>query len=336
MRYNIFMVEIEIGTNENGQRLDRFLRKYLKGAPLSLIYKMIRKDVKVNRRREKNVCILKEGDVIQLYLSDEEIEELRGVRERKKVRRSFGIVYEDDNVLIVDKPAGLLTHGDKLEKSDHLTNQVQSYLMEQGDYDPAIEKTFAPSPVNRIDRNTTGLVIFAKNYATLKKFNEYIRDRKCIRKFYQTIVCGRIESEQVLVGSIEKDESRNLSRMSDDLSEGARKVVTLVRPIGAGRISGFGNRVFTNIEVEIETGRTHQIRVQLADSGHPLIGDAKYGIREVNKAFLKEYGLGHHLLTAVRLEFSGMAEDYHELDGKALEAKLPKVFDKIRRDISAE
>lgn len=394
MRYNISMVEIEIGTNEEGQRLDRFLRKYLKGAPLSLIYKIIRKDAKVNLKREKNVYILKDGDVIQLYLSADEIERFRGSEDRKQVRRTFRVVYEDDDILIVDKPAGLLTHGDKNEKSDHLTNQVQGYLMERGDFDPSREKTFAPSPVNRIDRNTTGLVIFAKNYATLKKFNEYIRDRRCIRKFYQTIVCGEIESEHTLTGVIEKDESRNVSRMTGERADGSgrehgeesgeaaetlKSVVTHVRPLRTGYIGGLGGgfdrqestraegldrqestlggldrqkitlggnhdrqgstctggfdrQEFTLIEAEIETGRTHQIRVQLADAGHPLIGDAKYGDREVNKAFMAKYGLGHQLLTAVRLEFSGMAEEYPKLDGKTFQAKLPKVFEQIKKN----
>lgn len=333
------MVEIEIGTNEEGQRLDRFLRKYLKGAPLSLIYKIIRKDAKVNLKREKNVYVLKDGDVIQLYLSPEEIEGFRGSEERKQVRRTFRIVYEDADVLIADKPAGLLTHGDKNEKSDHLTNQVQGYLIEKGDFVPSKEKTFAPSPVNRIDRNTTGLVIFAKNYSALKKLTGYIRDRKCIRKFYQTVVCGEIREEQELTGFIEKDEQKNVSRMTGG-NDTDKSVVTRVRPLLAGYIKGLEgslrNRIFTLVEVEIETGRTHQIRVQLADAGHPLIGDAKYGDRGINKAFFAKYGLGHQLLTAERLEISGVADDYPALEGKSFHAKLPKVFENIKRDLSDE
>ena len=142
------MVEIEIGTNEKGQRFDRFLRKFLPGAPLSFIYRVIRKDAKVNRKREKNVYVLEEGDVVQLYLTEEDIEGFRKTEERSKPKIRFRVVYEDENILIVDKPAGLLTHGDRNEKRDHLTNQVQGYLITRGDFDPSEEKTFAPSPVN--------------------------------------------------------------------------------------------------------------------------------------------------------------------------------------------
>ena len=339
MRYNKSMVEIEIGTNEKGQRFDRFLRKFLPGAPLSFIYKVIRKDAKVNRKREKNIYILEEGDVVQLYLTEEDIAGFRKTEERAKPKIRFRVVYEDENILIADKPAGLLTHGDKNEKRDHLTNQVQGYLMERGEFDPSKEKTFAPSPVNRIDRNTTGLVIFAKNYDTLKKFNAYIRDREHIRKFYLTIVCGKIDSDLELTGLIEKDESRNKSSMrsGEDFDHAdehdAKKVVTRVKPIMSGMIKGLGYKAFTLVEVEIETGRTHQIRVQLQDAGHPLIGDMKYGIPEVNKVFRSEYKLDHQLLTAARLEFSDMASDYPKLNGRSFSARLPKVFLRIRNNM---
>lgn len=354
------MVEISIGTNEQGQRLDRFLRKYLPGAPLSLIYRVIRKDVKVNHKRRDSVYMLEEGDVITLYLDQSQVDGFRGRsagaaessdkgfvdgRNGGRPRKTFRIAYEDENVLIADKPAGLLTHGDRTEKSRHLTNQVQDYLIDKGEYDPRQEKTFAPAPVNRIDRNTSGLVIFAKNYDSLKKFNEYIRERGKIRKIYLTIVCGRIDSEVTLRGMISRDESRNLSAVADDgpktgtaaESSGpkpedgdvkAKSAVTYVKPVKCGTIKGLGAAVFTAAEVEIETGRTHQIRVQMADSGHPLAGDPKYGDPAVNKKLHEKYGLTHQLLTAEKLEFVDV-EDYPDLAGRTVEAKLPKVFTEI-------
>lgn len=317
------MVEIEIGTNEKGQRFDRFLRKYLPKAPLSLIYRICRKDAKVNLKRMKDSYILEEGDVVQLYLSEEEVEGFRKTEERKAVRKTFRTAYEDENVLIADKPAGLLTHGDKNEKSDHLSNQVQGYLIAKGEYDPREEKTFVPSPVNRIDRNTSGLVIFAKRYDALKKLNEYIRTREKIRKFYLTIVLGKMDKEVTLKGMIEKNEDRNISRMTDD---SGKVSVTHVKPLKSGRI---GRNEFTLCEIEIETGRTHQIRVQLAEAGHPLAGDPKYGVPEVNRELLKRFGLGHQLLTAARLEFGEM-DDLPKLSGRKVEARLPQVFTKIK------
>jgi 23S rRNA pseudouridine955/2504/2580 synthase len=346
------MVEIGIGTNEQGQRLDRFLRKYLPEAPLSLIYKMIRKDVKVNGRRRDNVYMLENGDVITLYLDQDHVDELRGRRSdasmlagggsasgskavgasTSKPRKTFRIAYEDGDVLIADKPAGLLTHGDSTEKSKHLANQVQDYLIEKGEYVPRAEKTFAPSPVNRIDRNTSGLVIFAKNYDALKRLNEYIRGREKIRKIYLTIVCGRIDSEMTLSGMITKDEDRNVSTMRDDAESKSRTAVTFVRPLKHGTIEGMGGMELTVAEVEIETGRTHQIRVQLADAGYPLAGDPKYGDPKVNRKLREKFGLTHQLLTAARLEFGDM-DDYPALDGKTVEARLPKVFIKVRNSI---
>lgn len=379
MRYNNSMVEIEIGTNEKGQRFDRFLRKYLPKAPLSLIYRIVRKDAKVNMKRVKDDYDLKEGDIVQLYLSEEDIESFRRQDEPKQARKTFRVAYEDDDILIADKPAGILTHGDRSEKADHLTNQVQGYLMAKGGYDPSAEKTFAPSPVNRIDRNTSGLVIFAKNYDTLKKFNEYIRNREKIRKFYMTVVYGKLDRELTLSGMIEKDESRNVSRMTDQSQTTAyqsqtagaqshtagaqsqnagaqsqtavaKAAVTHVKPLMSGTINGKlgsqdgiqkaggkqssrGGIPATLCEVEIETGRTHQIRVQLAEAGHPLLGDPKYGKPEVNKTLRESYGLTHQLLTAARLEFGDMSPDYPGLSGRSAEAKLPQVFTKIKKDI---
>ena len=390
------MVEIGIGTNEQGQRLDRFLRKFLPGMPLSMVYRVIRKDVKVCGRRRGRDYMLADGDVIQLYLDQSLVDGFRGrshgatssdgsggehlaghgsgeheVRAASKgsgrsmlarrPRKTFKIAYEDNEILIADKPAGLLTHGDRAEKSKHLTNQVLDYLIEKGEYSPRNEKTFSPAPVNRIDRNTSGLVIFAKNYDALKKFNEYIRTREKIRKIYLTVVCGRIASDMTLSGMIEKDEDRNISGMrkspeskkghgqsrggkgfdnraagGDGLEEDevkARTAVTYVRPLRSGTIKGMGDDEFTLAEVEIETGRTHQIRVQLSDAGYPLAGDPKYGDPVMNRKLHERFGLTHQLLTAARLEFRDM-DEYPELSGKTVEARFPKVFDEVIKSMS--
>ena len=157
------MQKIKVTANDSKRRLDRFLRKYLERATLGSIYKIIRKDVKVNGQRKDNNYVLEEGDEITLYLSDERIAALSAPKKtasRRKTKKTFTVIYEDDNILIANKPFGLLTHGDRNEKKNHLANQVKDYLIEKGEYNPRTEKVFSPAPANRLDRNTTGLVLF--------------------------------------------------------------------------------------------------------------------------------------------------------------------------------
>ena len=367
------MKQIEITANDAGRRLDRFLRKYLPKASLSSIYKIIRKDVKVDGRRRGEEYILAEGEILSLYLSDDMISELRGCTDsdfsdgnsggnhgnrdnrnnqnngnnrnarnggNKKARRNFKIIYEDENILAVDKPFGLLTHGDGIEKKNHLANQVKDYLIEKGDFNPRTEKVFAPAPANRLDRNTTGIVICGKTSPALKGLNEMIR-KDLVRKFYVTIVHGRIDREMRLGGYLVKDHNTNKVEIRKASPEGSgsvsktslggrpggrpeaspegKEVVTIVRPI---KVLSDGRNEYTYIEVELVTGRTHQIRAHLASISHPLIGDVKYGGKKV-------FGLSTQLLHAVRLEFSGSVEGLEYLENMTLEAPLPEDFDKI-------
>ena len=174
------MVKLTITENDGNQRLDRFLKKYLKNAPLSHIYKLIRKDVKLNGKRAKADTMLSDGDELVLYIADQQMEEWRQPKKKIIVKRQFGIAYEDDYLLVAEKPMGLLTHGDSREKKNTLANQVCGYLQQKGEYDPAQEKVFVPSPANRLDRNTTGLVLFGKNSIALQTLNRMIRDKEKI------------------------------------------------------------------------------------------------------------------------------------------------------------
>ncbi len=326
------MVKVEISPNDAGQRLDRFLRKYLKKAPLSAIYKIIRKSLKVNGKRVKEDTVLEEGDVLTFYMDEDRLKELTRDTGKHKAKRQFTIAYEDENVLIVCKPLGLLTHGDSREKKNTLMNQVCGYLQDRGEYDPAGEKSFTPSPVNRLDRNTTGLVIFGKTAEALRQLTKLIRDRDYVSKYYRTIVTGNLTREMVIDDSLRKDARKNQVRISSD----GQKALSEVRPL---EHSADGQ--FTLVEINLITGRTHQIRVHLAGKGFPLAGDPKYATSKAGKKAnerLKKYGVTTQLLHAGRLVFEDLPAEYTALDGlrnKEITAPVPagfkQVWEKLKR-----
>ncbi len=319
------MINIVIGENEAGQRTDRFLRKYLDGAPLSAIYRIIRKDLKVNGRRVREDTHLQAGDELTLYLTREQIESYaRPARRRPQARKQFRVVYEDDQVLIVSKPAGLLVHGDAKEKSNTLINQVCGYLQEKGEYEPGRSRTFTPAPANRIDRNTSGLVIFGKTAPALRELTRKIRQREGIRKFYLAIAAGRITEEMILTEHLTKDTRTNRVRVAQTGAPG-QEAQTRVRPVRTGDD-------FSLVEAELITGRTHQIRVHLAQAGHPLAGDPKYGDPQVNQ-ICRKYNTSGQLLHAWRLTFGRMDQPLQELSGKTIEAELPKAFRKAAEEL---
>ena len=320
------MIKLTINENDAGQRLDRFLKKHFRRAPLSHIYKIIRKDLKINGKRAKEDTFLQAGDELSFYMTEETYGQLTKPQKKKPAKKQFTVIYEDDEVLIVSKPWGLLTHGDAREKKKTLANQVIGYLQEKGEYDPATEHTFVPSPVNRLDRNTSGLVIFGKTAASLRLLTRLIRERQAIDKYYLTIVAGDMRQPMVLEGDLIKDERTNTVRVTEDEAFAkAKRAVTEVTPLES---SG----AYTLVEVKLITGRTHQIRTSLAHEGYPLVGDAKYGSKAVNKK-LAELGLNTQLLHAYKLVFGVMPEELKGLSGKTIISQPPEFFEGIRKEL---
>ena len=318
------MVKLIITENEGNQRLDRFLRKYLKRAPLSMIYKLIRKDVKVNGKRGHEDTVLQAGDSLVIYIPDDKLAELTAPVKKQKARRSFGIVYEDENVIVVNKPSGLLTHGDSHEKKNTLVNQVCGYLQDKGEYNPSVERTFAPAPANRLDRNTSGLVIFGKTAEALRELTEIIRDKENVRKIYMALVAGRMDGAADIDSRLVKNESTNKVRVAPDgEGQSARTIVIGIRP---------GDEM-SLVEVNLITGRTHQIRVHLSSAGHPVAGDPKYGSDKLNRRIRDKYGVTYQLLHAARLEMGELDGSLAYLAGRVFEAPLPESFGKILEDL---
>ena len=317
------MINLTIDKNDAGQRLDRFLRKYLHRAPLSMIYKMIRRDVRVNGRRALQKTVLAEGDQISLYISEEQ---LRIYTERPSrqitAKRTFRIIYEDGNLLVVNKPAGLLIHGDGREKKNTLVNQVTDYLIQKGEYHPGQAKSFSPAAVNRLDRNTSGMVIFGKSAESIRDAAEMIRDRECIEKHYLTVVRGMFQEHSVLTGYARKDETDRKVTVLRTQEENSRLVITEVTPI----VSGGG---MTLLDISLITGRTHQIRAHLASEGFPVAGDVKYGDRELNRKLFAEYGLKSQFLHAYRLEFRKAYRSLAGMQGRCLIDPLPASLERM-------
>lgn len=329
MMYNMVMIKLTITENEEKQRLDRFLKKYFRNAPLSYIYKMIRKDVKVNGKRVSMETQLALGDEVAVYISQQEADLYSAGNNPQTAKKQFHVAYEDDNIIIVEKPFGLLTHGTSDEKKNTLANQVIGYLIETGEYNPRGERIFVPSPVNRLDRNTTGLVIFGKNYAAVKSLNRMIRERGCIRKYYLTIVSGVLKKEIKLTDRMEKNTESNKIEVKE-FDEGSGKVIeTIARPIKS-------TDAYTLVEAELVTGRSHQIRAHLAKAGYPIIGDEKYGNSLINKKIRNKFNLTTQLLHAYRLSFDKTQAPVENLEGKEIICSLPDAFERIKSALFRE
>ena len=265
------MRKIVVGKNDAGQRLDSFLGKLLKDAPKSLLYKWLRKKrIKVNSKKQEISYRLCEGDEILLYVNDEFFSEGEKVVFSETVSE-LKVCYEDENILIADKPKGMSVHRDG-KNEENLIDNIRVYLYKKGEYNPETENVFSPQLCHRIDKNTSGLVIAAKNAEALRIINEKIKNRE-IRKQYLLYAEGDFkEKKGVIKGYTKKDEKTNTVKFSFNPFDGAKEAITEYECLEKGQVLA-----------ELKTGRTHQIRVSFSAIGHPLVGDVKYGAKKDGK-----------------------------------------------------
>jgi 23S rRNA pseudouridine955/2504/2580 synthase len=318
-------LKIEIGPNEAGQRLDKFLRKLLKDVPLSAIFKALRKkDIRVNGKKQNEKYFLEEGDIVEIkYIQSNKeanIEKFIKV-DPKRIK----IVYEDENMLIIEKWPDVLVHSDsKNNEEPTLTDYVLSYLNDKGDYLPENELTFTPAPCNRLDRNTSGMVIFGKSFEGLKCINEAIRDDE-IRKYYYTLAKGKVR-DGLYEAYILKNPETNISKIYDNEVKGSKRIAMEISTVET-------NGAYSLIDINLITGRSHQIRAHLAHLGNPIIGDSKYGDKKLNSFFESKYGLNYQYLYAYKLNFRKINGKLEYLKNKTIAVALPPILKKIKQDV---
>ena len=306
------MREFIINESENGLTLEKYAFKVLKTAPMSFVYKLFRKkDIKVNGCHQDKKYRLSTNDVVAIYINEQQFEEF--IKEKEltpNTKIKDWIIYEDDNVLFVNKPRGLLVQKSS-PHDESLDQYVIEYLMATNQYDPNKEKGFVPGPAHRLDRNTSGLVVFGKNHNALTLLFDLFKNHDLINKHYLALVVGQVEKEKDTIDApLLKDEETNTVRVAKN-GKTAKTVYKLVKKYNE----------YSLLDITLLTGRTHQIRVHMAYIKHPIVGDSKYGDFEANKIFKQKYGLSSQFLHAYKMGFGDLPAPLNNLSRKEFVAE---------------
>jgi 23S rRNA pseudouridine955/2504/2580 synthase len=318
------MRQFIIEENEAGQRFDKYLSKLMKEAPKSFFYKMMRKkNITLNGKKATGAEKLTKGDTIKIFVSDETFEKFAGEQKVQRALCPLTIVYEDADIILVNKPAGMLSQPDESGKPS-LVEYLIGYLLEKGDLTEEGLRTFRPSVCNRLDRNTSGIVAAGKSLAGLQELSRLFHDR-IFDKFYLCLADGVIKEEKYIKGYLHKDAKCNKVIVYEKEQKDTLPIETRYRPLG-------DNGKHTLLEVELITGRPHQIRAHLASIGHAIIGDVKYGREESNRGFRERYGLKHQLLHAYRLGVPQIEGRLEYLAGQEFIAEVPELFHRIIKE----
>ena len=330
------MYQTIITQKEEGQRLDKYLHRILPEAGNSFLYKMLRKkNITLNGKKADGSEKIVEGDSVTIYFSEETLAKFMGrgqsyTQDESAYREAFqklspiSVLYENEQILLADKPAGILSQ--KAAETDLTLNEwLIGYLLESGFTAKQNLAVFKPSVCNRLDRNTSGIVLCAKSLRGAQMLGALLKERT-LHKYYQLYVKGHIEEEQLIEGYLIKDERHNKVSVSPEPPAGkssdTAKIQTKYKPLRFESDK-------TLLEVELITGKSHQIRAHLAGVGHPLLGDYKYGDRTWNEIYREKCGVKSQLLHAYKVVFPKLDDPFSDISGRTFLAELPDIFDKV-------